>query len=147
MPVVNFHLLAGHSTAEQEQRLLVEASRLYSEVLGSPIERVRAFITPYPASQFAVAGQPCSVNGLHAPFFEFIVLDGRPLAERQRLAEGFTDLLVSILGVRRELVRGRCQRVAPEDWSIGGVPASVQRAGEVAARAAVAAGEGSGREA
>ena len=32
MPVVNFHLLAGHSTPEQDQRLLKEASRLYAEV-------------------------------------------------------------------------------------------------------------------
>ncbi|MCC6076684.1 4-oxalocrotonate tautomerase family protein [Pseudomonas sp. GCM10022188] len=142
MPVVNFHLLAGHSTVEQEQRLLVEASRLYSEVLASPIERVRAFITPHAAGQFAAAGALCSANGLHAPFFEFIVLDGRSLEDRQRLHQGFTDLLVEVLGVHRELVRGRCQRVAPEDWSIGGAPASVLRAEEVAARARAAAGEG-----
>lgn len=142
MPVVNFHLLAGHSSAEQDERLLEEASRLYSEVLKAPMERVRAFITPYPASQFAVAGELSSSNGLHAPYFEFIVLDGRSLEERQRLSRGFTELLVEILGVRRELVRGRCHRVAPEDWSIGGAPASVLRAEEVEARARVAAGEG-----
>lgn len=140
MPVVNFHLLAGYSSAEQDERLLVEASRLYSEVLKAPIARVRAFITTYPASRFAVAGVLCSANGLHAPFFEFIVLDGRALEDRQRLHQGFTDLLVEVLGVPRELVRGLCRRVAPEDWSIGGAPASVLRADEVAARAA--AGEG-----
>ncbi|MCQ4347177.1 4-oxalocrotonate tautomerase [Pseudomonas stutzeri] len=140
MPVVNFHLLAGHSSAEQDERLLVEASRLYSDVLKAPMARVRAFITTYPASQCAVAGAPCSSNGLHAPYFEFIVLDGRALEERQRLHQGFTELLVEVLDVRRELVRGLCRRVAPEDWSIGGAPASVLRADEVAARAA--AGEG-----
>ncbi len=140
MPVVNFHLLAGHSTPEQEEHLLKGASRLYAEVLKAPIERVRAFITTYPASRFAVAGAPCSANGLHAPFFEFIVLDGRALEDRQRLHQGFTDLLVDVLGVPRELVRGLCRRVPPEDWSIGGAPASVLRADEVAARAA--AGEG-----
>lgn len=142
MPVVNFHLLAGHSTAEQDEQLLKGASQLYAEVLKAPIERVRAFITTYPASKFAVAGAPCSANGLHAPFFEFIVLDGRALEDRQRLHQGFTDLLVDVLGVSRELVRGVCRRVAPEDWSIGGVPASVLRAEEVAARARAAAGEG-----
>ncbi len=140
MPVVNFHLLAGHSSAEQDERLLVEASRLYSDVLKAPMARVRAFITTYPASQCAVAGAPCSANDLHAPYFEFIVLDGRALEERQRLHQGFTELQVEVLGVRRELVRGLCRRVAPEDWSIGGAPASVLRADEVAARAA--AGEG-----
>ncbi|MBV2132559.1 tautomerase family protein [Pseudomonas sp. MAP12] len=145
MPVVNFHLLAGHSSAEQDQRLLEEASRLYSEVLKAPMERVRAFITTYPTNQFAVAGELSSSNGLHAPFFEFIVLDGRSLEDRQRLSQGFTELLVEVLGVRRELVRGRCQRVAPEDWSIGGAPASVLRADEVQARKA--AEEGAGHEA
>lgn len=142
MPVVNFHLLAGHSSAEQDERLLKEASRLYAEVLKAPMERVRALITTYPASQFAVAGAPCSANGLHAPFFEFIVLEGRSLEDRQQLHQDFTELLVEVLGVSRELVRGMCRRVAPEDWSIGGEPASMLRAGEVAARARVAAGEG-----
>lgn len=142
MPIVNFHLLAGHSTAEQDARLLKEASRLYAEVLQAPMERVRAFITPHAAGQFAVAGEPCSVNGLHAPFFEFIVLDGRSLEDRQRLHRDFTELLVDVLGVRRELVRGMCRRVPPEDWAIGGVPASVLRAEEVAARARVAEGRG-----
>lgn len=142
MPVVNFHLLAGHSSAEQDERLLKEASRLYAEVLKAPMERVRALITTYPASQFAVAGAPCSANGLHAPFFEFIVLEGRSLEDRQQLHQGFTELLVEVLDVSRELVRGMCRRVAPEDWSIGGAPASVLRAGEVAARARAAAGEG-----
>lgn len=140
MPIVNFHLLAGHSSSEQDERLLKEASRLYAEVLEAPMQRVRAFITAHPAGQFAAAGEPCSANGLHAPFFEFIVLDGRSLEDRQHLHQGFTELLVKVLGVRRELVRGLCRRVPPEDWSIGGVPASVLRAEEVAAR--TVAGEG-----
>ncbi|SEJ05164.1 hypothetical protein SAMN04244573_01448 [Azotobacter beijerinckii] len=54
----------------------------------------------------------------------------------------FGDLLVEVLGVRREPVCGRCHRVPPEAWSIGGAPASVLRAEEVAARARAAAGEG-----
>jgi len=39
--------------------------------------------------------------------------------------------------VRRELVRGSCRRVEPQDWAIGGEPASVIRKDEVAARAAL----------
>jgi 4-oxalocrotonate tautomerase len=140
MPVVNFHLLAGHSSPEQDERLLKGASRLYAEVLKAPMERVRAFITTYPADRFAVAGELCSHNGLHAPFFEFIVLDGRWLEDRQRLHLAFTELLVEVLGVRRELVRGMCRRVPPEDWSIGGAPASVLRADEVQARKAAEEG-------
>ena len=139
MPIVNFHLVGLQTSPEQDERLLTEASKLYCEVLRAPIERVRAFITSHPATQFAVAGDLVSRNGLHAPYFEFIVLEGRPVEERHRLMAGFTDLLVDILGVRRDLVRGSCRRVEPQDWSIGGTPASVLRASEIAAREEAAA--------
>jgi 4-oxalocrotonate tautomerase len=139
MPVVNFHLISQQTTPSQDAQLLKEAAKLYSEVLKSPMERVRAFITTHPATQFFVAGELASNNGLHAPYFDFIVLEGRPVEERHRLLAGFTDLLVDILGVQRDLVRGSCRRIEPEDWSIGGVPASELRANEVKARAEAAA--------
>jgi 4-oxalocrotonate tautomerase len=139
MPVVNFHLISQQTTPSQDERLLKEAAKLYSEVLKSPMERVRAFITTHAAQQFVVAGDLVSNNGLHAPYFDFIVLEGRPLEERHRLMAGFTDLLVDILGVKRDLVRGSCRRVEPEDWSIGGVLASELRANEIKARADAAA--------
>ena len=78
-------------------------------------------------------------RGLHAPFFDFIVLEGRTLEQRQRLLTGFTAMLVEILGVQAELIRGTCRRVHPEDWSIGGQIASVLRADEIRARAEAAA--------
>ena len=139
MPVVNFHLVEGLTTPEQDERLLLGACRLYADVLRAPMERVRAFITLHRASQFAVAGELVAHNGLHAPYFDFIVLDGRPLDERQRLLAGFTDLLVDTLGVRRDLVRGSCRRIEPQDWAIGGEPASALRKDEVDARARAAA--------
>lgn len=72
--------------------------------------------------------------GRQAPYFEFRVLDGRPLEERRRLMAGFTELLVRILDVQPQLVRGLCIRVQAEDWSIGGIPADLLRAAEIAAR-------------
>lgn len=136
MPVVNFHLVEDHCSAEQKVRLLKAASLLYSQVLLSPMERVRAFVTLHAADEFAVAGDVVGANGLHAPYFDFIVLEGRPLEERQRLMSGFTELLVDILAVERSLVRGRCIRVEPHDWSIGGLGADVLREQEISARAA-----------
>ncbi|MDX1725533.1 MAG: tautomerase family protein [Pseudomonas sp.] len=136
MPVVNFHLMEGHCSAEQKVRLLKAASQLYSKVLRSPMERVRAFITLHAADEFAVAGDTANANGLHAPYFDFIVLEGRPLDERQQLMAGFTTLLVDILAVDRSFVRGRCIRVEPQDWSIGGLGADVLREQEISARAA-----------
>lgn len=135
MPVVNFHIVEGMSTPEQEERLLLGASRLYAEVLKAPMERVRVFITPHRPNHFAVAGEVVAKGGLHAPYFDFIVLEGRPLEERHRLLSGFTDLLVETLGVRRDLVRGSCRRVETFDWGIGGEPANVLRKDEVTARA------------
>ena len=139
MPIVNFHLVEGKLTFVQNERLLKEACRLYAEVLGSPIDRVRAFITLHRPDQFAVGDDLVSNNDLHAPFFDFIVLEGRSLEQRQRLLAGFTDLLVETLGVRRDLVRGGCRRIDPEDWAIGGTPASVLRDAEIRARADAAA--------
>lgn len=43
------------------------------------MERVLALITLHGADEFAVAGEVTGTSGLHAPFFEFIVLEGWPL--------------------------------------------------------------------
>lgn len=137
MPVVNFHVVKDACSAEQCDQLLKAASHLYSEVLASPMDRVRALVTLRGADECAVAGDTVSSNHLHAPFFEFLVLEGRSLEERQQLMAGFTSLLVEILGVDQGQVRGRCIRVHPQDWSIGGVGAENLRASEIAARSGV----------
>lgn len=64
------------------------------------------------------------------------MLQGRPTEQRHRLLAGFTDLLVDVLGVERRHIRGRIIQVDPDDWAIGGEPASAVRRGEIAARAA-----------
>lgn len=140
MPVLNIQLVEGDYSAEQHERLLIETSRFYAEVLKSPIERVRVFIQLHKPELVAIAGEPASRNGLRAPYFHFLALEGRPLEERQKLLAGFTDILVEVLGVERSLVRGGCWPIAPENWAIGGTPASVLRAAEVKARADAAAG-------
>ena len=131
MPIVHFYLADGYATEAQEERLLVGASQLYAETLQCPIERVRAYLHVYPPTRCAAAGTLISRSSKPAPYFEFGVLDGRPLDQRQRLLSGFTDLIVEVLGADRTLVRGRCERVAPEDWSIGGKPAAELRAAEI----------------
>ena len=59
----------------------------------------------------------------------------RSLEERHRLLAGFTDIVVEVLGVDRNFVRGGIVPVQPENWSIGGEPGSVRRRDEIAARA------------
>lgn len=135
MPVVNFHLTEGSATPDQARELLAEATRVYCEVLDAPVERVRAYITTHPVTLWATAGHTVADGGAPAPFFTAIVFADRPAEARHRLLAGFTDLLVKLLDVDRSSVRGQIIPVEPDDWGIGGEPASVKRAGEIAARA------------
>ena len=134
MPVAHFHLVDGAYTAEQHRELLTAASRCYSEVLDSPIERVRAFIVRYHPDDAAVAGTAVGAGAPPAPYFTAIVLAGRPGRQRQELAARLTDLIVDILGAQRALVRGQIVEVDPANWAIAGNPAATTRAGEITAR-------------
>lgn len=138
MPIVTFHLVEGAYPAPSVEELLARACTLYSRELGSPIERVRAFAAPYPDTHVAVAGASCHEEAPPAPYFEFLLLRGRPAQQRHALLSGFTDLLVDVLGARRDLVRGRVIQLDPDDWAIAGEPASAARRGEIEARRAAA---------
>ncbi len=141
MPILEYHLTDGQYTDAQCEKLLVESSKLYAKILKSPMDRVRVVIHQHKPSMVAVAGVLMNKGGNSAPFFFFLALLGRPVEERQALLTGFTDLVVEILGAERSVVRGGCWTIPPEDWSIGGTPASVLRAAEVKAREAAAAPE------
>jgi len=138
MPIVHFHLAQGQINDTQKRQLLERATAHYAQVLASPLDRVRVFLHLYQDDAVAVAGKPVAEGGRHAPYFEFLVLEGRPRDQIDALQVGFTDLLVELLGVARELVRGRCHRVLPEDWFIGGDSAANLRAAEIDARAKAA---------
>lgn len=139
MPVANFHLIDIPLNRALVKPLLKGACALYAEVLGAPPERIRAFVTFHDPDTFLAGGELCSENGENAPYFDFIVLEGRPVEQRHLLLSGFTDLLVALLGVDRNAVRGHCRPVSPENWAIGGVPASEKRAAEIDTRARAAA--------
>ncbi|MFR9806501.1 tautomerase family protein [Pseudonocardia sp. RS010] len=143
MPILTFHLVDGRHAPERVRALLRDCCQVYADVLGSSMERVRAFVSLHAPELTFVAGRfadesvgPVGGPGdLSAPFFQFIVLRGRPLEQRQRLLVAFTDLAVEHLGVHRELVRGRAIEVEPVDWAIAGTSAAERRADEIAARA------------
>ena len=132
MPIVEVHLVEGLHTPAQHAELLRAISARYAEVLEAPLDRVRAYLTLHRPDHWATAGEPGSRAS--APYFTALVLAGRPPEQRRRLVEAFTDLLVDLLHVDRKLVRGRIIQVDPDDWAIGGVPASVARRSEIAAR-------------
>ena len=131
MPIVEVHLVEGEHAPAHVTQLLTALTRRYAEVLDSPPERVRALVVEHPPRLWATGG----VVGVEAPYFTALVLEGRPAEQRRRLLEAFTDVLVDTLGVDRRLVRGRIIQVPPDDWAIGGVPASATRRTEIEARA------------
>lgn len=141
MPILNFHLVQGQHEAAKIETLLLKASALFAEVLACPIDRVRVFATEHAPQYFCVGGKLVSQHDQIAPYFSFIVLEGRSQADRQRLLSGFTDLVVEILGAPRANVRGGIVPVAPSDWCIGGVLASELRQAEIEARRLAAEGK------
>jgi phenylpyruvate tautomerase PptA (4-oxalocrotonate tautomerase family) len=140
MPVLEVHLQEGHHSPDQHTALLARMSAAYATVLDSPVERIRAYLVLHHPEHWTVGG--CS-GGAPAPYFTAVVLEGRPVEQRHRLLADLTDLLVDVLGVERSRVRGRIIRVDPDDWAIGGVPASAARRDEIAARSRSDAPSGS----
>lgn len=135
MPVLEVHVVDGDHTPAEHARLLELLSRRYAEVLGSPLERVRAYATVHAREHWATAGETAAhPDSEPAPYFTAIVLEGRPVEQRHRLLAEFTDLIVDVLGATRSRVRGRIIQVPPDDWAIGGVPSSAARRDEIAAR-------------
>ena len=132
MPILEVHLVDGKHAAAQHTELLTAMSARYAEVLESPVERIRAYVTLHRPEHWATGGVPDAP--VSAPYFTAIVLEGRPAEQRRRLLGAFTDIIVDVLGVERKDVRGRIIQVHPDDWAIGGVPAGVVRRSEIAAR-------------
>ena len=134
MPVLEYHLTAGQYGDEQVETLLMTASRRYAEILDCPIERVRAFAHMHQPSHMAVAGRLVSYGAPLAPYFHFLVLQGRPQEQCDQLLACFTDLAVDVLGADRSLVRGGCWPIPPQYWAIAGAPASLVRSREIEIR-------------
>ncbi|HEY2222904.1 tautomerase family protein [Actinomycetospora sp.] len=134
MPVVEIHLVEGEHLPARIEELLRRVSERYAAVLESPINRVRAFVTMHPPELWATGGITAAVDGDPAPYFVAAVLEGRPASQRQQLLAEITDAICDVLGATRSRVRGRVAQVAPEDWAIGGVPASRKRREEIVAR-------------
>ncbi len=129
MPVVFFTIPEGRIDGPASERLLQRASETFADILESPVDRIRAYIKTLP-------GHHCASGGVvpgTSPFFEFMVLEGRPLAQRQELMKQFSEILAEEAGIPLSQVRGMCRRVPAEEWCIAGKPASEARAAHVSA--------------
>lgn len=139
MPILTFHLVQGQHAPTRIESLLLRSSVLFAEGLHCPMDRVRVFVTEHAPQQACLGGKLASQDAQPAPYFTFVLLKGRSLEDRQRLLAGFTDLLVEILECPRERVRGGITLIDPDDWGIGGVPASHLRQAEIQTRQLAAA--------
>jgi len=134
MPILEYHLAEDCYSDQQVKELLESSSELYAKVLACPIERVRVFANFYKKQHIAVAGKLMTEGGEPAPYFHFLVLEGRPIESCHELLTRFTDLVANILKVERSWIRGGCWPIPPQYWAIGGHPASLVRAVEIASR-------------
>ena len=136
MPVLEYHLVEGVHADADIASLLLDSSQSYADILKCPIDRIRVYVHLHKPNMVALGGKLVSEGSLPAPYFHFLVLEGRPLSECQQLLATFTDLIADRLQVSRSLVRGGCWPIPPEYWAIAGSPASAIRAQEISARAA-----------
>jgi 4-oxalocrotonate tautomerase family enzyme len=133
VPIATFH--TTRCTPGQRRRLLEEGSVVYADVLGSPVERVRVYVTDHEPDSVAVGGRIVADGAPAAPYFTAVVLEGRSAEQRARLLAALTELVADVLAIDPAVVRGHVVRVSGEDWGIGGTPAAQVRAAEIRQRA------------
>ena len=148
MPVANIHVLAGHPRPVLKQ-LVREASATLARTIASPIDRLQVWITEIDPELYAIAGEPADEVLAHTPraqaeipFIRLVLMEGRPRETLHQLMTELSAVTARILGGDPARVRVHIDFTHPDRWAIGGVPASVARAGELAARQGAGSAEG-----
>lgn len=144
MPVANIHVLAGHPRPVLKQ-LLREASATFARVIEAPADRLQVWITEVDPELYAIAGEPADEVLEHTPrgqaeipLIRMALMEGRPVEMLHRVMAEMSTVVAKNLGGDPKRVRVMIDPVHPDRWAIGGVPASVARAAELAARKAPA---------
>jgi 4-oxalocrotonate tautomerase family enzyme len=142
MPVANIHVLAGHPRPVLKQ-LLREASAAFAQAIEAPADRLQVWITEVDPELYAIAGEPADevLAGkpraeAEIPLIRMALMEGRPVAMLHRVMADLSEVTARVLGSDPQRVRVQIDHIHPDRWSIGGVPASQARAGELAQRAA-----------
>ena len=142
MPVANIHVLAGHPRPVLKQ-LLREASAAFAKAINAPADRLQVWITEIDPGLYAVAGEPADEvlerqprAQTEIPLIRMALMEGRPLETLHRVMADLSEVTARVLGGDPQRVRVQIDHVHPDRWAIGGVPASISRADELARRAA-----------
>ncbi|WP_293387798.1 tautomerase family protein [Nevskia sp.] len=144
MPVCNVIVLKGHPRATLKQ-LVVECSNTLARIIGAPKDRLEVWVTEVEPALWGLDGRPgdevlqtVARSEIEMPFIRMVLLQGRPVEQHHQLIAEMTAVVAKVLGANAERIRLQIDEVHPDRWGIGGVPASVRRATEIAARAATA---------
>ena len=145
MPVAHINLLRGHSR-EVLREIVVETCEVMARVLGAPKERLIVWITENDPDLWAIGGIPAGEafaegdrRTLETPFVQMVLMEGRPKEQLHAVMAGISEVVSRATGIDIGRVRVHVAPAQPDTWSIGGVPAAVARAAELAARARASA--------
>lgn len=140
MPVANLLVLAGHPR-EQLKNWVRETSRAVAEILEAPLDRLEIWVTEVDPELWGICGIPASEvleaqsrRQSEMPLIKMVLLEGRSVAQHHRLIAELTAITARLLDVEQARIRMQIDQVQADRWGIGGVPASVRRAAEIAAR-------------
>jgi 4-oxalocrotonate tautomerase len=135
MPLLTIELMEGHS-AEIHRELIERCTALYANKVAAPIERHRTQIHTFPADSWGLEGK--QGNARVSPLIIIEMMSGRSASLHEELMRELSELVAEILDIPLSSTRALLHEFEPTHWAIGGVLASVARAGDVAARAAAA---------
>ena len=145
MPVAHINLLKGHSR-DALRRVIVDVSEAMSTILEAPKDRLFVWITEHDHHLWGLGGAPAdealahgTLAQLETPFVQMVLMDGRPKAQWHAIIATVTGAVAAGTGCDKAKIRIHIAPANPDGWGIGGVPASVLRAAEIAARARGAA--------
>jgi 4-oxalocrotonate tautomerase family enzyme len=140
MPVAHIHLLKGHSRATL-RTIIADVTEAMSEILKAPKERFMVWITEVDPELWGIQGRPASESlaerdraAVEIPFVQMVLMEGRPLSQYHAVIDEVSAVIACALKSDKSRVRVHLVQAQPDYWGIGGVPYSVLRADEMAAR-------------
>ncbi|HLO63357.1 MAG TPA: tautomerase family protein, partial [Azonexus sp.] len=138
MPVANLHVLAGRPR-EHLKSWIRETSQALSDILAAPKDRLEVWVTEIDPELWGISGNPASEVLAHTPrreaempFIKMILMEGRPVEQLHRVIAELTAITARLLDANAERIRVHIEHAHPDRWGIGGVPASIRRATELA---------------
>jgi 4-oxalocrotonate tautomerase family enzyme len=141
MPVAHIYLLKGHARAAL-RTIIGDVTDVMSRILKAPRERFMVWITEVDPELWGVEGRLASealADRDHAaveiPFVQMVLMEGRPLSQYHAVIDEVSAVIARALKSDKSRVRIHLIQAQPDYWGIGGVPYSILRADEMAARA------------